>query len=94
MLHGTAIERVTNQVYLFPIQMYTHRRGTYMVGAYRCSKEAETNGFRDQKIQVHTQRQATLVATMHTLCLTSAILTWFGTVRRERMRRERPHCLC
>jgi hypothetical protein len=40
----------------------THRRGTYMVGAYRCGpQEAETNGFRDQKIQAHTRRQATLV---------------------------------
>jgi hypothetical protein len=40
----------------------THRRGTYMVGAYRCgSEEAETNSFRDQKIQVHTRRQAILV---------------------------------
>jgi hypothetical protein len=55
-----------------------------MVGTYRCgTEEAETSGFRNQKIQVYTATTSKSGhSSMHTLCLTAAILSRFGTVRR------------
>jgi hypothetical protein len=60
-----------------------------MVGAYQCSsEETETNGFRDPSTYSTTSNCGHFI--MHTLCLTSAILTRLGTVRRVK---NVTHCL-
>jgi hypothetical protein len=71
----------------------TYRRGTYMVGAYRSGTgEAEAIGFRDKKILgSYSTTSNSGHSTMYTLCLTCAILTRFGTVRRAS---DFAHCLC